>query len=139
MTVSCEMQNRMAEHNEIGKIGEKITKEFLMKHGFHIITANYRTRYGEIDIVAKKDNKIRFVEVKSVKVRDFENLESLHVKPEDNLTGDKWRKFVTSVKLYLNNRGVSSETLWQLDLACVYINTETREGKVVLMENVHKE
>jgi putative endonuclease len=129
----------MAEHNEIGKIGEKITKEFLMKHGFHIITANYRTRYGEIDIVAKKDNKIRFVEVKSVKVRDFENLESLHVKPEDNLTGDKWRKFVTSVKLYLNNRGVSSETLWQLDLACVYINTETREGKVVLMENVHKE
>lgn len=129
----------MAEHNEIGKIGEKITREFLMKHGFYVLTTNYRTRYGEIDIVAKKDNKIRFVEVKSVKVRDFENLESLHVKPEDNLTGNKWRKFVTSVKLYLNNRGVSSETLWQLDLACVYINTEAREGKVVLMENVHKE
>lgn len=129
----------MAEHNEIGKIGEKITREFLMKHGFHVLTTNYRTRYGEIDIVAKKDNKIRFVEVKSVKVRNFKNLGSLHVKPEDNLTRNKWKKFVTSAEIYLNNKGVSSETLWQLDLACVYINTEAREGKVVLMENVHKE
>jgi putative endonuclease len=129
----------MAEHNEIGKIGEEITKEFLVKHGFSVLSTNYRTRYGEIDIVAEKDKKLRFVEVKSVKVRDFENVGSLHVKPEDNLTGDKWRKFVTSAEIYLNNRGVSSETLWQLDLACVYIDTESRRGKVVLMENVHKE
>lgn len=129
----------MAEHNEIGKIGEKITREFLMKHGFSILVTNYRTRYGEIDIVAEKDKKIRFVEVKSVKVRNFDNFASLHVKPEDNLTGGKWRKFVTSAEIYLNNKQVSPETLWQLDLACVYIDTEAREGKVVLMENIHRE
>lgn len=129
----------MAEHNEIGKIGEKITTEFLMKHGFSVISTNYRTHYGEIDIVTQKDNKLHFVEVKSIKVRDFDHISSLHVKPEDNLTGEKWRKFVTSVKLYLNNRHVGEEVRWQLDLACVYINPEAREGKVVLMENIHKE
>lgn len=129
----------MAEHNEIGKIGEKIVKDFLSKYGFFVLCTNYRTRYGEIDIVAKKDNKLHFVEVKSVKVRDFKNVDSLHVKPEDNLTRGKWKKFVISAEIYLRNMGISQETPWQIDLACVYINTEVREGKAVLMENVHKE
>ena len=126
----------MAEHNEIGKIGENITKRFLMKHGFDVVEINYRTKYGEIDIIAKKDNVLRFVEVKSVKVRDFEHLERLSVRPEDNLTKDKWSKLVVSIDLYLQNRGIPKETRYQIDLACVYINTETREGRVVLMENV---
>ena len=128
----------MAEHNEIGKIGEEITRTFLVKHGFSIISLNYRTKYGEIDIIAKKDNMLRFVEVKSIKVRDFMNLKNLSVCPEDNLTGDKWRKLVTSIEIYLTHKKV--EVLrWQVDLACVYINTETREGRVVLKQNIHKE
>jgi putative endonuclease len=129
----------MAEHNEIGKIGENITRTFLMKHGFSVVTTNYRTRFGEIDIVAQKDNCLRFVEVKSVKVRSFDHLETLHVKPEDNLTREKWGKLTVSSQIYLRNLHLPPETKWQTDLACVYINPETREGRVVLMENVHKE
>ena len=128
----------MAEHNEIGKIGEEITRTFLVKHGFSIISLNYRTKYGEIDIIAKKDNMLRFVEVKSIKVRDFMNLKNLSVRPEDNLTGDKWRKLVTSIEIYLTHKKVWV-LRWQVDLACVYINTETREGRVVLKQNIHKE
>lgn len=127
----------MAEHNEIGKLGEKITKTFLMKHGFSVIGTNYSSRYGEIDIIAKKDSKIRFIEVKSVKVRDFLKLKALAVSPQDNLTRSKWSKLVVSVETYLRHKNVPRETKWQMDLACVYINTETREGRVVLMENVH--
>ena len=127
----------MAEHNEIGKIGENITKTFLMKHGFKVVTSNYRTRFGEIDIIAQKDNRLRFVEVKSIKVRSFDYLDTLHVKPEDNLTKDKWAHLVISVETYLRHKSVPRETPWQLDLACVYVNPETREGKVVLMENIH--
>lgn len=131
--------NSMAEHNEIGKIGEKIMKDFLLRYGYCIISTNYRTKYGEIDVIAQKDNKLRFVEVKSVKVRSFDHLNTLHVKPEDNFTRDKWRKLVTTVKIYLQNRGIAPETPWQMDLACVYVNPETREGKVVLMENVYRD
>ena len=129
----------MAKHNEIGKIGENIAKAFLMKHGFSVLDTNYRTRYGEIDIIAKKDNKIRFIEVKSVKVNNFLHIESLNVKPEDNLTKDKWSKFVTSIETYLRHKNVAHETKWQIDLARVYINTETREGKINLLENIYKE
>ena len=135
----------MAEHNEIGKIGEDITRAFLVKHGFSVLETNYHTKYGEIDIIAKKDGKLRFVEVKSVKVRNFLHANDLIVKPEDNLTKEKWSKLVVSCEIYLRHKSVphlpaqAGETKWQVDLACVYINTETREGKVVLMENIHKD
>ena len=129
----------MAEHNEIGKIGEQITKTFLMKHGFSILDTNYRTKLGEIDIIAEKDNVLRFVEVKSVKVRDLSQLDNLSVRPEDNLTKDKWLKIVVSVEIYLQHKNIEIETKYQVDLACVYIDTETRQGRVVLIENVHME
>jgi putative endonuclease len=129
----------MAQHNEIGKIGEQITKTFLMKHGFSVLETNYRTRFGEIDIIAKKDSKLRFIEVKSVKVRDFSKIDTLSVTPEDNLTQSKWSKLVISIQTYLRHRNVTRETLWQIDLACVYIDTEKRQGRVKLLENVHKE
>jgi putative endonuclease len=129
----------MAEHNEIGKIGENITDKFLKKHGFIIIERNYRTKFGEIDSIARKDNVLRFIEVKSVKVRDFLHLENLAVKPEDNLTKDKWSKLVTSIQIYLQHKNISKELSYQVDLACVYIDTETKQGKVVLLENVNRE
>lgn len=48
-----------------GKIGESIASDYLKKQGFSILHLNYRTLYGEIDIVGKKDNKIHFIEVKT--------------------------------------------------------------------------
>jgi putative endonuclease len=130
----------MAEHNEIGKIGETLAKTFLMKRDFTILETNYRTKYGEIDIVAKKDNVLRFIEVKSVKVRDHTNIETLKVKPEDNLTFEKWSKLITTIKIYLNSHNNSlREVTYQVDLACVYISPEKREGRVRIIENINKE
>lgn len=126
----------MAEHNEIGKIGEDLTRTFLMKQGFIILDTNYRILQGELDIVAKKDNKLHFVEVKSIKVRDLSETSTLRVKPEDNLTSSKYSKLLVTIDSYLKNRGVSHETRYQLDLACVYVNLEAREGRVRLMQNI---
>lgn len=129
----------MAEHNEIGKIGENITTTFLMKQGFSIVERNYRTKFGEIDIVAKKDGVLHFVEVKSVKVRDVNKTDNLVINPEDNLTESKWSKFMISTELYLKQRGIVISHPMQIDLSCVYVDTETRAGKVKLLQNVHKE
>ena len=129
----------MAEHNEIGKIGENIAKTFLMKQGFSIIEQNYRIIQGEIDIVAKKDNIIRFVEVKSIKVRDCAEIDNLEIQPEDNLTFSKWSKLLIAIETYKKHRNVSYETPHQIDLACVYIDTEKRKGRVKLLQNIHKE
>ena len=129
----------MAEHNEIGKIGENLATTFLMKQGFAILERNYRVKVGEIDIIAQKDNTLHFVEVKSIKVRDLNQIESSVIKPEDNLSFAKWSKLLLAIAAYKKHHSVPYETPEQIDLACVYVDMEKREGRVKLVQNVRKE
>ena len=55
----------MAEHNEVGKQGEVIAVKYLAKKGYNIITQNWRFQKAEIDIIAKYENQIVIVEVKT--------------------------------------------------------------------------
>ena len=48
-----------------GKIGEKVARKYLVSIGMNIICTNYRTKFGEVDIIARFENKIIFIEVKS--------------------------------------------------------------------------
>ncbi len=54
------------EKRKTGDLGEEIAVMFLMKQGFSIVERNYLRKWGEIDIVAKKDGTLYFVEVKTV-------------------------------------------------------------------------
>ncbi len=54
------------EKQKLGAIGEDAVCEYLKKQGFSITDRNYLKKWGELDIVAKRDKKIHFVEVKSV-------------------------------------------------------------------------
>ncbi len=47
-----------------GRAAENAAAEYLKSKGYKILEQNWRTRWCEIDIVAKKDNKVYFVEVK---------------------------------------------------------------------------
>lgn len=49
----------------LGSLGESAAADFLERAGFTITARNYHSRYGEIDIIAKDDKYIIFVEVKS--------------------------------------------------------------------------
>lgn len=55
----------MAKHNHTGRYGEALAARFLKEKGFLIIKRNYRYKKGEIDIIARKDNLLLFVEVKT--------------------------------------------------------------------------
>ena len=50
---------------ETGDIGEQAVAEFLTAHGYDILERNFTVRGGEIDIVAFKDGRLVFVEVKT--------------------------------------------------------------------------
>jgi len=50
---------------ELGSWGEGIAKDYLIAKGYRIIFTNYKTKMGEIDIVAQKENVVAFVEVKT--------------------------------------------------------------------------
>lgn len=51
--------------NEIGTLGENTACNYLIKNGYTIQKRNFRLKCGEIDIIAKKDGCVVFVEVKT--------------------------------------------------------------------------
>lgn len=56
----------MGKHNQcLGKKGEDYVADALKKKGMKILGRNVRTRYGELDVIAKSDGAIIFYEVKS--------------------------------------------------------------------------
>ncbi|MDD5687262.1 MAG: YraN family protein [Elusimicrobia bacterium] len=55
----------MTQSAELGKLGEGLAKNFLKESGYKIIKENFRTKYGEIDLIAEDKNTIVFVEVKT--------------------------------------------------------------------------
>ena len=80
---------------EIGNIGEQATADFLVKNGYEILKRNYTVRGGEIDIIAKKNNVIAFVEVKTRKENPLET-------GEKAVTESKKRHVVKTAEHYLN-------------------------------------
>ena len=50
---------------ELGKYGEEQAVKYLTRLGFFVIALNYRTRQGEIEVIATDHNAIHFVEVKT--------------------------------------------------------------------------
>lgn len=71
----------MAEHNELGKIGEEMAVEFLQKEGYTILQTNYTFQKAEIDILAEKAGVLAVVEVKTRSSLDF-GLPQDFVKPK---------------------------------------------------------
>lgn len=55
----------MAQHNELGKEGEKMAVSFLIKNGYTIRETNYRFHKAEVDIIAQKDAILAVIEVKT--------------------------------------------------------------------------
>lgn len=61
----------MAAHNELGKEGELEACNYLNRNGFQIVTTNYRFDRAEVDIIARKEDLLVAVEVKTRSTRDF--------------------------------------------------------------------
>lgn len=52
------------DKTSIGRKGEDLARAFFKKKGFNIIAHNFRSRFGEIDLILTKNHAIRFIEVK---------------------------------------------------------------------------
>lgn len=71
----------MADHNELGKLGEELAVDFLQKNGYEILDTNWRFQKAEIDIIAQKKDILAVVEVKTRSSLDF-GLPQDFVKPK---------------------------------------------------------
>jgi putative endonuclease len=77
----------------LGKYGEKHACIYLINNGYKIIENNYRCRYGEIDIIALKDNIFYFIEVKTRQSKEFGE-------PEESIDLPKLKKIYLAAQHY---------------------------------------
>lgn len=61
----------MAEHNELGKLGEELAVEFLQNNGYTILETNWTFQKAEIDIIAQIDDTLAIIEVKTRSSLEF--------------------------------------------------------------------
>lgn len=82
----------------IGNNGEKIAASFLLEQGYAILERQFRTKVGEIDIVAEKDSVTVFVEVKL-------RSSFLWGSPAESVNRKKQMKIIKVAQLYLQKTG----------------------------------
>ena len=125
-----------SETQKTGEIGENIAVKFLMKHGFAILDRNYTKKWGEIDIVAEKENKLHFVEVKSVVRNGDVSRETLdEYRPEDNMHSWKLKRLARAIQTYLLSKKLD-ERDWQFDLLAVFLSLKDKKAKVKMVEDI---
>lgn len=112
----------MAEHNELGKLGEELAVEFLQKKGYDILETNWVFQKAEIDIIAQKENILAIVEVKTRSSIDFGL-------PQDFVKPKKIQLLVKAVNEYVISNDLDVEV--RFDIIAVY-----KEGKNYKIEHI---
>jgi putative endonuclease len=121
---------------KIGDIGEEIACRYLKTKGFKVLERNYWKPWGEIDVVAEKSNSLSFIEVKSVSHEMLTNSRDATVQPEENMHPEKLKRLHRAVQTYLLDHKIPEEKEWRIDLACVFIDFQSKKAKVEMLENI---
>lgn len=111
----------MNSKQSLGALGEKLARENLVKNGYQIIASNYRTPFGEIDIIAQDGQILAFIEVKTRSSRQFGL-------PEEAINKKKLERMSRCIELYLKSHPSS------LDRRIDVLAIEFDSGNVVRVE-----
>lgn len=117
-------------HNNLpkGKLGEDLAASFLTKKGYRIIARNFRTRTGELDIVAIYQGILIFVEVKTRVGNSFG-------RPEEAVTPWKIRSIIAAGNYFKLLHPELPESL-QIDVVAIELDQQNQLQKITHLENV---
>ena len=102
----------MYKRHVIGKRGEDIATEFLIKQGYNIIERNFQCKMGELDIIAKNKEYIVFVEVKTRSNNKFGM-------PVESITNKKLQSIYKTAKYYMHINNIK-EKYTRIDAIEIY-------------------
>jgi putative endonuclease len=112
----------MADHNDLGKLGEELAVEFLRKGGYEILETNWTFQKAEVDIIAQKENTLAIVEVKTRSSLDFGL-------PQDFVKPKKIQLLVKAVNEYVVSKNLDIEV--RFDIIAIH-----KEGKSYVIEHL---
>jgi len=112
----------MAQHNELGKLGEELAVDFLQQNGYEILETNWVFQKAEIDIIAQKENVLAIVEVKTRSSIEFGL-------PQDFVKPKKIQLLVKAVNEYVISNDLDVEI--RFDIIAI-----SKEGKEYTIEHI---
>jgi len=117
---------------EIGNLGEKTAEKYLKEKGYKILEKNFKRKWGEIDIIAKKKNKLIFFEVKALQ----QTPEEIFL-PEDKVDFKKKRRLRKIAQIYLSEKKMPLESAYQIDILAIRLplSGELNKAKIKHFEN----
>jgi putative endonuclease len=118
-----ELWNLLNRRQKFGEKGEAIAVQQLKKEGYKILEANYLTKLGEIDIIAKDKNTIVFVEVKARRSVNFGS-------PKEAVSIQKQKK-ISMVALYYLKTTKQMTTKARFDVVAVNLNRDKPRVEII--------
>lgn len=97
----------MANHNDLGTKGEDLAVDALLKKGYVILERNYIFQKAEVDIIAKKEDILAIVEVKTRSSNAFGN-------PQDFLKPKQIQRIVKAVDNYVTTNQLNVEVRFDI-------------------------
>ncbi len=97
-----------------GQSGEQIAALFFEEKGYFVIDRNWRCKTGEIDLVVRKDDEWRFIEVKT-------RGSNRYGQPEESLTPRKQDHFYKAIQWYVLDKNIGSQDI-HADVLAILIN-----------------
>ncbi|MEO0215566.1 MAG: YraN family protein [candidate division WOR-3 bacterium] len=108
----------------IGKFGEELASKYFQNLGYNIVAHNFHTRYGEIDLILRKDNLYRFVEVKFRSKLDYGL-------PQESVIKNKQEKIKKATLYWLRLHHLPLDTEIHFDVLAI-----TRRGTKIEYEHL---
>ena len=94
---------------EFGRMAEDLALRYLQKHGLALLQRNYRSRFGEIDLIMQEKNTIIFIEVRSRKNSAF-----LH--PVETVNCTKRNKIRKTSQVFMQQTSAGNRFNWRFDV-----------------------
>ena len=123
------------DRKKLGERGEEIAEDYLKKQGYKILQKNWFFRWGsgnsskgEIDIIAKKQGTIIFIEVKTM-------YENRNFEPEQKVDFRKKRKLIKLAEIWLTQNKIPLDSKHQIDVIGIKINPITQKPKINHFQN----
>jgi putative endonuclease len=115
------------ERIELGKRGEGIATRFLEDNGYKILEKNYKSKLGEIDIIAQEDKTLVFVEVKTQKTHTTGS-------PQESVNQDKQYQLSKAAITFLKSRSLLSKSC-RFDVVSIILNEDKTLEEIKLIKN----
>jgi len=108
----------MAEHNDLGELGEERARDFLIENGYKIRETKWHTGSLELDIIAEKNDTLVIVEVKTRSGAFADN-------PEQYIDNRKIKNIVNATERYIMRYDWNGDT--RFDVIAVVVNGQKVE------------